>query len=475
MSKSIYTIMTGFLTLIMIISSGCEKIIDIDAPLNQVPSELVYASDKLATSARSGMFSGLALSTTQQQNLTVYSSLQADDLLYLATVLTQQEYNNNTYNLASSGQAGLFSDWYAIIYRANSVIEGLATSTGTSAQIRKQYTAEAKFIRAYCYFNLVNTFGDVPLVLETNSNVTAFLPKESTANIYAKIITDLTEAKADLLLDYSATASDRAGVNRYTAAALLARVYMFTGNYVAAEANASEVLAVVSPTSLYNLIPKANLGTGVFVKNSAETIWQMSPPLVATSQYTVEGSTFLPSGTTLSTFAYRISPDFTALFEATDVRRTLWMSDTNFSGVTYSVPFKYKYRTQALAVAANVSEAQVVMRVAEQYLIRAEARARIGTNLTGARDDLNVIRTRAGASVSTSTVQGTLLTEIALENRKELFCEQAFRWFNLKRTGQADIVIGTLKPSYKPTAKLLPFPTAATDANPNLKQNPGYL
>ena len=150
------------------------------------------------------------------------------------------------------------------------------------------------------------------------------------------------------------------------------------------------------------------------------------------------------------------------------------MNDAIISGTTYSVPFKYKYPTNALAVTAGVTEYQTVMRLAEQYLIRAEARARIGTNLSGALSDLNVIRSRAGVATSTTTVAATLLDEIALENRKELFCEQAFRWFNLKRTGQADAVIGALKTTYKPTAKLLPIPQSAIDANPNLTQNPGY-
>ncbi|MNY42526.1 SusD family protein [compost metagenome] len=84
------------------------------------------------------------------------------------------------------------------------------------------------------------------------------------------------------------------------------------------------------------------------------------------------------------------------------------------------------------------------------------------------------MQSRAGATESTSIVATTLLTEIDLENRKELFCEQGFRWFNLKRTGQADAVIGALKTSYRPQAKLLPIPQGARDANPNLTQNEGY-
>jgi hypothetical protein len=413
----------------------------------------------------------LAQTTTQSLSLTQYSSLQGDDLLYLSTVTNLQEYMNNTYSVVSTGQTGVFSDWYAIIYRANAIIEGLQKYTGTSDAVKKQLTAESKFIRAYCYFNLVNSFGDVPLVLVTDVAVTAFQPRETTANIYKQIITDLTDAKANLLSDYAATSGDRVGVNKFTATALLARVYMFTGNYAAAESNASEVIA----SNLYSIIPSATMGTGLFVKNSAESIWQLSPPIVSTYQYTVEGSTFIPLAYTLITnFAYRLNPNLIQTFESGDLRRLRWINDTNFSGVVYSIPFKYKYRTNALAVTAGISEYQVIMRLAEQYLIRAEARARLGANISGALSDLNVTRLRAGLQASTTTNPAVLLDEIALENRKEFFCEQGFRWFNLKRTGQADAVLGALKPSYRPAAKLLPIPQSAIDANPNLTQNPGY-
>ncbi|WP_025142520.1 RagB/SusD family nutrient uptake outer membrane protein [Pedobacter jeongneungensis] len=471
MSKSIYKILAVIMGLTVVISTGCEKLIAIDPPLNQVTTDQVFASDKLATSARSAMFSTLAQTTTQSSNLTIYSALEADDLLYLSNVGGIQEFNNNTYSVLSTNPPTLFSEWYTVIYRANAIILGLQNSTGASEQIKKQYTAEAKFIRAYCYFNLINSFGDVPLVLVTDPNITAFLPRETTANIYTQIIADLTDAKANLLSDYSATVSDRIGVNKFTATALLARVYLFTNNYAAAESNASEVIA----SSLYSLIPKATVGTALFVKNSAESIWQTTPPVAVTSQYTNEAATLLPSSaTTLTTYFYRIDPRLVQLFATTDQRRVSWMTNATFAGDVYTLPFKYKYRTQALAVAAGITEYQVVLRLAEQYLIRAEARARTGANLSGALSDLNAIQARAGATLTTATDAATLINDIALENRKEFFCEQAFRWYNLKRTGQADAVIGAIKTSYTPKSKLLPIPQAAIDANYNLTQNPGY-
>lgn len=469
MLKSIHKIILGCVTLTTLVFSACEKTIEINPPLNEVTTPLVFSTDKLALSALAGLYTGLASTSTQNNINTVYSSLFADDLVYLATNPTYMEVAGNTYSALSSFHPTIFAEWYNIIYRANSIIEGLQKYEGTSAAVKKQLTAESKVIRAYCYFNLINTFGDVPLVLTTDVTISALQPKETVANIYKQIIADLSEGKANLAADYSASSSTRLGVNKFVATALLARVYLFTADYALAESNASEVIAA---TTLYSIIPAATMATGVWTKNNLESIWQMSSPGVVTNQYTVEAGTFLNTVTTSPQFEIRST--LVQQFDANDLRRKNWMR-TYGTGINARVlPYKYKYATNADAVTAGVIESPTVLRLAEQYLIRAEARARIGTNITGARTDMNAIRTRSEAVSSTTTDPATLLQEILLENRKEFFCEQAFRWYNIKRLGQADAILTALKPGYKPTAKLLPIPIANIDANPNLVQNPGY-
>jgi len=127
-------------------------------------------------------------------------------------------------------------------------------------------------------------------------------------------------------------------------------------------------------------------------------------------------------------------------------------------------------------------EYDIVLRLAEQYLIRAEARAK-QNNLTGTGSaiiDLNVIRNRAGLSDTTITVQENMLNAILLERRKELFTEWGHRWFDLKRTGKIDAVMqayapvkGTTWESYK---SLYPIAQKQIDLNPGMagQQNPGY-
>lgn len=125
--------------------------------------------------------------------------------------------------------------------------------------------------------------------------------------------------------------------------------------------------------------------------------------------------------------------------------------------------------------AGNISEYYTPLRLAEQYLIRAEARAN-QDNLNGAVDDLNVIRKRAVlTTLLNSLTQAQVLAAVAQENRIEFFAEWGHRWLDLKRTGQADAVLGSLKGSnWQTTDQLYPIPISEILRDPNLEQNPGY-
>ncbi|QES88572.1 RagB/SusD family nutrient uptake outer membrane protein [Rhizosphaericola mali] len=469
MINNLNNLKLGFLLVAILSLVSCEKMIAIDPPLNETSTATVYSSDKLAASALSGMYGTLSQSETQSLNFTLYSSLQADDLLYLYTATSLVEMNNNSYSVLSTTQAGVFSDWYSVIYKANAIIDGLQTYSGTSDSIKKEYTAEAKFVRAYCYFNLVNTFGSIPLVLTTDVTVSAYLPKSNVDSVYNQITKDLLDARDNLKNDYSFTSGSRVGVNKYVADALLARIYLFRKDYSNAEFYANEVIT----SGLYSLTSSANINN-TFVNTSTESIWLLSSYLSATTQYTAEGVAFNPFSISLTYLYYQLRPSFVQLYSSNDLRRVNWMKDLTFGGNTYTIPFKYKYRDNASAIAAGVTELPVIMRLSEQYLIRAEARAQLGSNLDGALSDLNMVHSRAGLSTFSSLNQKNLIDTIALENRKEFFCEQAFRWFNLKRTATADAILGSLKSTYTSRSQLLPIPQAAIDANPQLTQNPGY-
>lgn len=465
----ILTLMVAF----SIAGTGCSKMIEIDPPLGETSSITVFRSDATSRSALSGLYSGLSSSQTQSNLLTLYTSLAADDLRFLGTVASYDDYIfNNLDPVLTTSLNSVFNELYASINRANSIITGLETTTGTSAAVRKQIIAEAKFLRAYCFFHLVNLFGDVPLVNSTNTAVTAFLPRTPVAEVYTAIISDLTYAKDSLRTDYSASANDRSNANRFAAAALLARVHLYTGNMAEAENNATEV---ISNTALYELIPATSMRRGVFVKNNREAIFHFLPYIASTNGYTNEGANFIPATYSATTINWSLREELWNTFDDLDLRKRNWIQDTTLSGVRFHIPFKYKNATQALAAASGVVECPIVLRLSEQFLIRAEARMRKSApDATGALSDLNMVHTRAGLDALTITDPTALLNEIYSEKRKEFFCELGHRWYDLKRTNRANVVLGALKSTWTATDALFPIPQTARDANPNLSQNPGY-
>src|SRR5690606_21218692 len=120
---------------------------------------------------------------------------------------------------------------YKYINNANAVIEGLSKSTSLSGNTRTQLEGEAKFIRAFCHFYLVNLFGDIPYVTTTDYQKNSTSVRLNATEVYTKIISDLTDAKNLLATDYSFSNGERSQPNRFAAIALLARVYLYTGKW----------------------------------------------------------------------------------------------------------------------------------------------------------------------------------------------------------------------------------------------------
>ena len=172
----------------------------------------------------------------------------------------------------------------------------------------------------------------------------------------------------------------------------------------------------------------------------------------------------------LSAPTYLLRPELLNDFESGDLRKQYWVAVREFGGDSLYYAFKYKVYGNY----APISESYVMLRLADQYLIRAEALAEQG-NLANALDDLNLVRSRAGLTELSGLSQAELLDAIYHERRIEFFCEFGNRWYDLKRTGRVDAVLGLLKPdTWQSTDALWPIPQNQINQNPALKQNPGY-
>ncbi|WP_170302684.1 RagB/SusD family nutrient uptake outer membrane protein [Chitinophaga oryziterrae] len=448
--------------------SGCKKFIEVEAPITSVNGGNVYTDDANAIAAITGIYAKMS-NTGFSLNFSIYPELSADNFTLFTTLqdLNYTLYFQNALNSLYTNSPQFWDDEYNFIYTSNAAISGLSVTNSLTPAIKQRLLGEAYFIRAFHYFYLVNLYGDVPLVLSTNYIDNSKLSKTPIASVYQQMISDLNQAKS-LLDDQYVDASilrkttERLRPNRMAVNALLARVQLFVKNYAAADAASTEV---INKTDLYSARIPLNQ---VFLKNSMETIWALQPMRFEFS--TDEANLYIPSESIGPVY---LSASFLGSFEMGDLRRSTWIGELVFDMYDYPYPAKYK----ALYGSSTLTEYSIVLRLAEQYLIRAEARAKLN-DISGSQSDLNEIRHRAGLPNTSANTTEDLLTAILKERRIELFSEWGHRWLDLKRTDLINSVMQKEAPfkgaTWQPYMELYPIPYADIKVNSNLTQNTGY-
>lgn len=450
-----------------ILFPSCKKFITVAPAPSLVQTAAVFTNENTALSAVDGVYSTLRSGNQNFCNagLSIYGSLLADELSPVNPSASTSPFYENQLIATNTTCNGFYSSLYQGIYRTNAILEGLDASVSISASVKVQLEGEMKFTRAFLYFYLVNLWGDVPLITSTDYEHNAAAARTNVNDVYTQIIKDLEEAKQELNENYPS--DGRARPNKWAATALLARVWLFRQEWQKATSEASSVIN----SGLYTLLPSSSI-KDVFLKNSPETIWELASPSEA--QVVGDAANFVPSSSSLKP-TYVLSTFLRNSFEPGDLRNQTngWVGKNIIASIPYYYPFKYKQRSYSTG--GTITEYKVVMRIAEQYLIRAEARLHL-QDITGARSDLNIIRNRAGLPDSNASDSSGLFKAILKERQTEFFMEWAFRWLDLNRTNLADSILPDEKGSnnWQPTDHLLPIPANELLYNPNLIQNPGY-
>lgn len=478
MIKKIFYI--GLIGQLLLSVSGCKKFLEVGPPVSSVSSENVYTTDATAIASVTGVYARMSNDFFLDgfPAISIYAGLSADELRNYSgdnNAVRVATYQNKLTALPT-GNFRFWTAFYPYVFYSNATIEGLNDKNSkVSALVKQQLLGEAYFMRAFTYFYLTSLYGDVPLVLTTDWTQSSQLGRTSKAEVYNQMVADLIQAKSLLNENYvDATllkaTTERIRPNRSAAAALLARVYLYKAEYANAEAESTAVIG----NSNYGLITLAN----TFLKNSKETIWALQPVGSAggANQNSLLGSTFVPSSSTVevgSSFPVYLNDTFISSFEPGDNRKTAWVGSIGAGATIAYYPNKYKIGT----VVAATAEYSIQLRFAEQYLIRAEARAQLN-NLSGAQADLNAIRNRSGLGNTGATTQSAILNAIDQERKVELFTEWGDRWFNMQRRNTIDAIMpgiclakGTTWNSYQ---KLYPLVSSLFINNPLLVQNPGY-
>lgn len=446
----------------LLLICSCDSFVDVDLPSSQLSSATVFEEPATANAAMTNIYAKMrdtGLLTGYGSGMHANLGAYADELDYYGAVDGGALPFYNNILLPSNGTVALWwSASYNQIYAANAVYEGVNASTKLSQTVKDQLMGETLFVRAMLHFYLVNLYGDVPYITTTNYEQNQVVHRKPTAEVYNHVISDLEIAQTLLPTNYPG--SNRVRPNKFTATALLARVYLYHGDFAAASNAAS---AVLNETGTYSL--DTDFDTA-FLKDSPSTLWQLVPQ--TEGRNTDEGTTYIFMAGPPPFVALR--NELVIAFEIGDLRKTHWIKAVTNGSSTWYHSFKYKEPTST----GSTVEYSIVLRLSEQYLIRAEARARQGF-LSGAKDDLDVIRNLAGLPNTTAVSQEDILAAILQERRVEFFTEGGHRFFDLKRTQQLDSALNPLKSGWNSTDALLPLPESELLLNPNLSpQNPGY-
>jgi len=458
---------------IMLLNNGCKKAIEVGPSATALNSSNVFTTNSTAQSVVAGIFARMAGGAFYhgQSSVSLSMGLAADELTIFSTNSSLGAFYLNSYTPIAP--PSFWTEFYQELFYCNTAINGINGASQITPAVKKQLLGEVKFIRGFIYFYAVNLYGTPPLTTTDDYTVNNVIGNSTSAAIYAQIIQDLTDAQNSLAdntyVDAAgSTVTDRVRPNKQTASAMLARVYLYMKDWKNAEAQASLVIA----NSNYVLLTKANISQ-VFLKGSKETIWALQP--VSTFYLnTLDANYLIVSAVYKTALQLPLNKPLTDAFEPGDNRFTNWVG--TFTTTTAPVTtFYYASKYKALGgTSVPVTEYPVVMRLAEQYLIRAEARAQ-QSNISGAATDLNAIRLRAGLPVTTAAAPTDILNAIYRERRVELFTEWGHRWFDLKRTGNLDAAMVALKgTAWSSYRQFMPIPPTDIMADPNIKQNPGY-
>tara|TARA_Y100001968_G_C19421830_1_gene752161 strand:- start:254 stop:1585 length:1332 start_codon:yes stop_codon:yes gene_type:complete len=443
-------------------------VVSIDAPTDKLVRAEVFSNDKTAISAMDGIYNELyqaEFSSGSRSSVTVLAGLSSDNVQYLNSGnITMMEFQDHEIAPTNSSNLELWASAYNIIYLCNSYIEGLTNSTSIDAELQQQLEGEARFVRAFTYFYLVNLYEIVPLILDTDYRVNALKPQVEKEEIYTQIENDLQFSSE--ILNTSYRNSERTSANKFVAKALLARVYLFLENWQEAENLSTEV---IEETSSYEILENLD---EVFLANSREAIWQISPiGGGGIASNTNEGSMFIIDPFFSFFATLKLDENLVTLFEEQDLRLEKWTGFNEGKNAYFAHKYKIRSSTQF-----PIQEYSMVLRLAEQYLIRAEARLKMN-EIDAAVEDLDVIRERADlpllAEINPGISGEALLEEVFIQRRKELFTEWGHRWFDLKRSGNINTVFRN-NPTWEMTDSFYPIPSEEISKNPNLIQNDGY-
>lgn len=436
---------------------ACEKNVDIEPP-TAIDAAAGFSTRQDVDAALVGCYNSLQSPNYHGLRFFLFGDLYTDNVIHTGTFPSFAQIANKAILPDNVEVTNMWNQAYSGINRCNNVIAS-APNISDPAFNNAAAIAEARCLRAFHYMSLLSYFGGsetgfnkggglgVPIIQRPTLSPADAAPQARATedDVWTFILADLDNAIANLP---NAVGTGR--LNKRAATALKARAHLYRGEYAAAEAAANEVIT----TGGYTLVPGATYTDLYLKKNSSESIWELQFDANNTNQIAFF---FYPTSAG-GRNEVSASAGLRTAHTATDVRLPV---NVIASGSLANKTQKYS----RIAGDDNV----IMVRLAEMYLIRAEARL-WQNKVTEALEDLNVITARANSGAETSTDVATILDRIVLERRLEFAHEGAHRYFDLRRLNRLSTIGIT-----QTFRNLWPLPQREVLTSEGvITQNPGY-
>lgn len=366
--------------------------------------------------------------------------------------------------------------FYSMINTSNLIIKNIDAIEGSKEKNRIE--GEAKFIRAWSYFSLVQFYGDVPLITEPVSDPPSFQPSRTDqVEVYNQIVKDMKDA-VDMLENEAPTPTR---VNKWVAKGFLTKIYLtMSGNPNNIDMFEGESTAQLALNQAIDIINSGRYSINIpyedvfFTDNDAETIWEIR----TTSNRLGNIMPFLTQQ------MFRPTDEFSATFESTDIRGPLWGISTSYdyNGTTYTFPkptyLKFIDKESFSNQLQFQSELSITaLRYADVLLMAAEADNEVNNGpSSSAYEWINAVRNRAGIDNLSDLDYSSFKDAVFFERRHELYGE-GFSWWDLKRYNKFSLfnnVSRTLVTPIDDHLNYFPIYEVELITNPNMTQNPGW-
>jgi hypothetical protein len=437
--------------------SSCNDFLDLK-PTSSIAGENAIIDARTARAAVTGIYAQLKSLYSASNSINSLALLPGDNVRFGGTQTQSVQLDNNAIPSDNLSIITVYQNLYSLINRANWVIADIGKITDIAlAQAEKEkLLGEAYFGRGYAYFELARGWGDAQIQTLPTTDLSTIrgIGRSPRVDVYQQAIDDLEEAEK--LLPEDNTTRNRA--QKSAARAIRAKVHLYAEQWELAEQYANQVIA----NNKYELAhPYGAFFTPPF--DAKESVFELN---YSSTDKNSHWSPWFPS-------SLSGSYEFIPTQQLIDLLSNPATAGGRGALIKTAGSYTYGVLYNTHAGAAQGTDPEYIIRIADLYLIRAEARARkTAHDYAGAIADLNIIRTRAElAPFPTGVTDKTAILHAIEDERRLEFAFEADRWYDLARTGRAVEVLG-VQSDYL----LFPIPKYDIESDPDLggTNNPGY-